>query len=172
MVVAIGSQTETVAPLSTDRRAASDAVERLQPWGTTPLYDAAAEAVDAIQAASGRRALIILSDGSDRYSRTTPADLIDHIRTTDVLVYPISVGRQRVPVFAELATVTGGRSFAAADQPTLDRALAEIASDLRFQYLLGYVPARPSSSPGWRSIRVMVNRADVRVRARDGYMAK
>ena len=45
-----------------------------------------------------------------------------------------------------------------------------IARELRSQYLLGYVPARaPASTTEWRAIDVKVNRAGVRVRARDGY---
>src|SRR5262245_16527967 len=57
MVVAIGSDTEVVAPLSTDHAAARAAIDRLEAWGTTPLYDAALVALDAIQSAKGRRAL-------------------------------------------------------------------------------------------------------------------
>ena len=41
MVVAIGGEIEVVAPLSTDHAAALAAIDRLDAWGTTPLYDAA-----------------------------------------------------------------------------------------------------------------------------------
>jgi hypothetical protein len=47
-----------------------------------------------------------------------------------------------------------------------------IAQELRTQYLLGYVPARPrTEGPGeWRAIRVEVRAPGARVRARDGYV--
>jgi Ca-activated chloride channel family protein len=173
MVIAIGSDTEVAAPLSTDRRAIFAAIERLDPWGTTPLYDATLVALDAIQSAKGRRALMLLSDGTDRYSDTNAADLVEQARRRDVLIYPVAIGPVRPPVFAELATATGGRSFFAREPRELNAIVTTIASELRMQYLLGYVPSRsPSEHPGWRAIDVHVNRADLRVRARDGYFAR
>src|SRR5207302_3096766 len=76
MAIAIGSDTSVVAPRSSDHRAALAAIDRLDAWGTTPLYDAALAAIDQIQAARGRRALVLLSDGVDRYSETSAAALI------------------------------------------------------------------------------------------------
>ena len=47
------------------------ALADLKPWGTTGLHDAIITSIDAIQAAKGRRALVLLSDGNDRYSTAT-----------------------------------------------------------------------------------------------------
>jgi len=154
MLVGIGSQTEVLAPLSRDRKAALAALDHLDPWGTTPLYDATLSAVDAIEPASGRRALILISDGSDRYSQTTATALLDRVRRKDVLIYPIAVGKTRDAVFVEMATVTGGRSFQVANASSLPGALTAIADELRFQYLIGYVPAAQGGRSGWRSIQV------------------
>jgi Ca-activated chloride channel homolog len=173
MVVAIGGETAIAAPLSPDRAAALAAIERLDAWGTTPLYDATLVAVDAIQPARGRRALVLLSDGTDRYSETRAADLVDRARRHDVLIYPVAIGSDRPPVFAELAAATGGRSFFVRDPAAINAAMVTIARELRFQYLLGYVPARePSGDPSWRTIDVTVRRPDVRVRAREGYVSR
>lgn len=173
MILAIGSETEVLVPLSVDRSSALAALDRLEPWGTTPLYDAARTAIDRIQQAAGRRALILLSDGDDRYSATSATDLLAFAREKDVLIYPIAIGKRRPAVFAELASVSGGRSFQAATAGALAAALATIARELRFQYLIGYAPAVSGSDrPGWRSIRVTVRRGGVSVRARDGYVAK
>ena len=173
MVLAIGSEVQTAAPLSTDRAAALDALKALDTWGTTPLYDAALEAIDAIQAAPGRRALILLTDGDDRYSQISASDLVTEARRRDVIVYPIATGRQRPAIFVELASVTGGRSFRADNRRQLEATVEAIARELRLQYLLGYTPARPADAqPGWRSIRVSVKKPDVRVRARDGYFVR
>jgi Ca-activated chloride channel family protein len=172
-VLAIGSTTDVIAPLSRQHAAAADAVRGLQPWGTTPLYDAAVAAIDAIQQASGRRALILVSDGSDRYSQTTAADLLAHARRSDVQIYPVILARRHPPALVELAAATGGRTVLVTDVATLPSALTTIARELRSQYLLGYTPAASDTGRReWRSIRVRVNRPDAAVRARDGYFSR
>jgi Ca-activated chloride channel family protein len=76
-------------------------------------------------------------------------------------------------VFAELAAVTGGRSFFPKNPRELPGVLDTIARELRFQYLLGYVPSHGAADPAaWHSIEVKVDRPDVRVRARDGYFGR
>ena len=174
MIVAIGSEIETLAPLSTDRAAQQRELGSLKPWGTTGLYDAIIESIDAVQSAKGRRALVLLSDGSDRYSKASASDALDRARRSDVMVYPIAVGAERPAVFAELASLTGGRSFQPRDPAALNTIMRTIASELRHQYLLGYTPSRPivAGDPQWRAITVRVNRSDVTVRARDGYTAR
>jgi Ca-activated chloride channel family protein len=173
MVVAIGGDTEIAAPLSLDHAAALAAIARLDRWGTTPLYDATLEALDAVQTAKGRRALVLLSDGTDRYSASSSAALLERARRQDVLVYPIAIGAARPPVFAELAAATGGRSFFDRTPAALQTTMTAIARELRFQYLIGYVPARAAAGqPQWRAIAVTVNRAGATVRARDGYFSR
>jgi Ca-activated chloride channel homolog len=172
MVLAIGSETTVAAPLGSDRRAALRAVDALDVWGTTPLYDATVAALDAIQPAKGRRALVLLSDGFDRDSRTSAADLIEAARRHDVLVYPIAIGDARPPLFAELAAATGGRSvFVRNAGHELGDQMHSIARELRFQYLLGYA-ARPGGAAGWHAIDVTVDRPVVRIRARGGYFSR
>ena len=80
----------------------------------------------------------------------------------------------RPALFAELSSVTGGRSFHVRDLKALDATLTTIAAELREQYLLGYSPSRPFTAGGeeWRSITVRVKRPGVNVRARDGYYVK
>jgi Ca-activated chloride channel family protein len=174
MVLGIGSEVEIVAPLSGDRAQQFDALARLDAFGTTGLYDAIVRAIDEVQVAKGRRALVLLSDGDDRYSRATAAEALDRARRADVMIYPVALGATRPPLFAELAALTGGRSFHARDPKTLTDTLRAIARELRQQYLLGYTPARAlvAGSNEWRSITVTVKRPGVQVRARDGYLVK
>jgi Ca-activated chloride channel family protein len=174
MLIAVGSTTDTLAPLSTNRREQLDALEGLDAFGTTGLYDSIVAAVEAIQPARGRRALILLSDGDDRYSKTTAAQTLERARAADVLIYPIALGRTRPQAFAELATLTGGRSFHVRDARQLPETLQAIISELRNQYLIGYSPTKApvAGSNEWRSIAVTVARPDVTVRARDGYLVK
>ena len=174
MIVAIGTEVEIAAPLSTDRQAQLRAIEGIQPWGTTGLHDAIIRSIDAVQAAKGRRALLLLSDGSDRYSQATAADALDRARRSDVMIYPIALGRTRPALFAQLATLTGGRSFQPKDAKQLNETVQIVAAELRDQYLLGYTPSRPivAGEGQWRSISVKVRRPDVTVRARDGYLSR
>lgn len=174
MILAVGSQVDVAAPLSTDRGAERAAVDRLDPFGTTGLHDAIIRAIDEVQPAKGRRALVLLSDGNDRYSQASAADALDRARRADVMIFPVAIGATRPPLFAELATITGGRSYHARDGAALADTLRGIARDLRQQYLLGYTPTRPpvAGSNEWRSISVAVRRPGAQVRARDGYLVK
>lgn len=171
MVLAIGSEVETITPLSNNRRAAYFAVEGLQPWGTTPLFDATMTAIEAIHGASGRRALVLITDGVDRYSKTTADAVIEGAQRKDVLVYPVVTGRTHSMIFGEMARVTGGRAVTVTSAQALPAALTSIARELRHQYLIGYAPSGEGGRSGWRSIGVTVKRPEWRVRARDGYYA-
>ena len=174
MVVAIGSEIEVLAPLARDRAAQQQALSALKPWGTTGLHDAIIESIDAVQAAKGRRALVLLSDGSDRYSKAPASAALERARRSDVMIYPVAFGRDRPPLFAELASLTGGRSFQPRDPAQLNTTMRTIANELRHQYLLGYTPARPivAGEEQWRTITVRIDRPGATVRARDGYLAK
>jgi Ca-activated chloride channel homolog len=173
MVVAISAEAEVIAPLSTDRAAQVKAVAQLDPWSSTALYDAIVASLDRLEPEPGRQALVIFSDGSDRYSRASQADVLARARRSTALVYPIALGKTRPPFLAEVAVLTGGRSFLIKDTRELEATLGTIARDLRHQYLLGYTPFRPIArgETGWRSIGVTLRtpRPGARVRARDGY---
>jgi Ca-activated chloride channel family protein len=171
-VIAISGQVETVAPLSADARPAREAVERLDPWSTTALHDAIVVAIERVQGGTGRRALVLLSDAGDRYSRRTVDEVLDAARRSDVLIYPVAIGRHTSTLFPELASLTGGRSFQVRKRDDAEATARTIVTELHDQYLLGYTPRRPASEGvgQWRSVRVEVKAPDVRVRARDGYM--
>ena len=172
MVIAISGEVEVVAPLSTDRAPQHDAIERLDPWSTTALHDAIIAAIDRVQAGTGRRALVVLSDGSDRYSEAGVEQVLERARAADVMVYGVALARTRPPLFVDLSVATGGRSFEAHDRRALEEAMRQIARELRHQYLLGYTPARPLTEGRgeWRSIRVEVDVPGGRTRARQGYV--
>ena len=174
MLVGIGSEIEVLAPLSSDRESQFRVLSALKPWGTTGLHDAVIQSIDAVQAAKGRRALVLLSDGSDRYSKATAAETVDRARRSDVMVYPIAIGGPRPELFAQLASLTGGRSYQPKTPADLNVIMRTIANELRHQYLLGYTPSRPivRGDEQWRPIVVRVNRSGVTVRARDGYLAR
>jgi Ca-activated chloride channel family protein len=173
MVVAINDGAEVIAPMGIDRVAQDRAIAGLDPWSTTALHDAVISALDHLAPEPGRQALIVFSDGSDRYSHASAGDVVERARRSQTMIYPIAMGKTRPPLLAELAVLTGGRSFLLRDARALDETLATIARELRHQYLLGYVPSNvaQTGSREWRSIRVDLRHArpGLRVRARDGY---
>ena len=171
VVIAIGSEVTLLGQPGAARAGQVAAVQGLTPWGTTALHDAIIAAIDAVDGATGRRALVILSDGDDRYSEASAAETLVRARRSNVMIYPIALGKARPALFAELSTLTGGRSFHAPDLAGLNGMLATIGRQLREQYLLGYSPSRTpvSGANEWRSIAVRVKKPGLSVRARDGY---
>jgi Ca-activated chloride channel family protein len=173
MVVAISSSADVIAPLSADRFTQARMISALDPWSTTALRDAIVASLDRLEAEPGRQALVLFSDGNDRYSSATESEVIARARRSNALIYPITIGKQRPAFLAELAVVTGGRSFLLTDATELEKTLSTIARELRYQYLLGYAPSDPIAEGvhEWRSIRVTLtgNHPGLRVRARDGY---
>ena len=173
MVIAIGGEADVIAPLTMDRVGQGYAIEALDPWSTTALHDAIIVTLDRLAPEAGRQALIVFSDGIDRYSRATAAQVVERARRSNALIYLIAFGKVRPPLLAELAVITGGRSFLLRDVRELDRTLADVARELRDQYLLGYASSDPiePDQPEWRAIRVAITKPGFRVRARDGYMS-
>ena len=173
MVLAISNEADIVAPLSSDREAQARAIAAVDPWSTTALHDAIIAALDRLEPEPGRQALILFSDGVDRYSSHTAAQVLARARRSNALIYPIAIGKNRPALLAELAVLTGGRSFQLRDARELEKTLALIARELRHQYLLGYTPSEPivRGEREWRSIdvRLRVPRPGLRLRARDGY---
>jgi Ca-activated chloride channel family protein len=174
--VAIGNEAEVIAPLSADRASQSKAIAALDPWSTTALHDAIVATLDRLEPEPGRQAIVVFSDGADRYSRHSAAEVMERARRSTALIYPIAFGKTRPALLAELAVLTGGRSFLLRDPRELEKTLATVARELRYQYLLGYTPEKPlqRGEREWRSIKVTLKgaRRDVRVRARDGYMTE
>ena len=95
------------------------------------------------------------------------------------------VGGRRAPqldavdlgVLRDLAEPTGGRAYLLEDahrdgRDLVDEAVAEVASELRQQYTLGYYPTNPATDGKFRRVQVRVAKPDYRVRAREGYSAR
>lgn len=63
---------------------------------------------------------------------------------------------------------TGGREYSFMSQADLERAIARIGAEIRSQYILSYTPNNKIEG-GFHSIKVVVNRPNLKVRTRPGY---
>jgi len=149
-------------------------VDRLAAWGGTALYDALVRSADILQKRTGRKAIIVFTDGDDQSSRTSADAAERRMQSSDAVLYVIGQGHSaRTPALRtrleRLARVSGGRAFFTEDISSLKKVFAEIVEDLANQYALWYTSDRPADN-SWRRIDVSV-RTKGEVRARQGYRA-
>jgi len=164
----------TLARRSTDQAARARAIERLAPWGGTALYDVIVHALGILGRQSGRRSLLVFSDGEDLSSRATSAAVIQRAEASDATIYVIGQGRAlKAPalqkLLRQLAAGSGGRAFFTDDDTKLESIFQEIVDDLRHQYLLGYSAPDHARNGEWHKIRVEIPGRGYQVRARLGY---
>ena len=119
-----------------------------------------------------RRALILVSDGEDRNSFYTEAQLFELLRESDVQIYVIGFiddldndagfirksPKSKSKAFLErLAADTGGRAYFPTSVGELPEVARSISSELRTQYSIGYLPPNNVTPGTFRNIKVMVN---------------
>jgi Ca-activated chloride channel homolog len=165
----------TLATNETDPAVRAKAVARLAPWGATALYDVIIRAVDMLGRKSGRKAVLIFSDGEDTASRSTLDDVERRLQESDAVVYSIGQGRgvsmERLKkVLQQVSKPTGGRALFTDRIDELKDAFKEILDELSNQYLLGYPPSNAARDGSWRRIKVEVA-GGYDIRARHGYRA-
>jgi Ca-activated chloride channel homolog len=151
------------------------AVARLAPWGSTALYDLVLRSIAMLGRETGRKALVVFTDGEDQGSHATIADVERALQSSDVTLYMIGQGRGVThealrTVMERLSKPTGGRALFTDNIDQLRGAFAQLLDELSNQYLLGYAPAGTPRDDSWRSIRVDVD-GHSEVRARQGYRA-
>ena len=138
---------------------------------------------------SGRKALILLSDGVDNGSKLTLSDAVEAAQRADTLVYGIlfadngmfgggfGSGRGRMggygvdgkKVLQTLSQETGGRFFEVSKKEPIEKVYEAIEEDLRHQYSLGYTPDRPTETRAYRKIHLVTRTKGLIVQTRDGY---
>lgn len=170
--------------------------------GGTELYDAVLLASDELmKKQTGRKALILLTDGVDNGSKVPLARAVESAQMADTLVYGIRIadpdangnnfGRRRggmygrgtpppyvygdrldgKKVLQRLCQPTGGAYFDVTGKQPIDAIYSQLQEELRNQYSLGYTSDRTGAGPGYRRIHVAVKRTGASVQTRDGYYA-
>ncbi len=77
MVWAIADGAEVIAPIDSPRESQVAAIAALFPWSTTALHDGVVAALDRLDPEPGRQAVVLFTDGADRYSTATAAAVLD-----------------------------------------------------------------------------------------------
>ena len=89
---------DLVQDWTSDRRALSWSLGRVNPNGGTAMYDAMAEAVPMAHGGRNRKkAVVIISDGNDTSSRVGVGEVRQLVRETEVLVYAVGIDGQGAP---------------------------------------------------------------------------
>jgi Ca-activated chloride channel homolog len=152
------------------------AVDRLAPWGGTALFDVIVRGVQLLSKQPGRRVLVVFSDGDDRTSHATIANVEAAMRSTDTTLFMVALGRgakeaQLRSGIQRLITLSGGRGLFVERSDDLEAAFAEIVVELSNQYLIGYQSTNTARDGSWREILIDLPGSGHTVRARQGYRA-
>jgi VWFA-related protein len=140
----------------------------------TSLWDAVIMGLFQFSGVSGRRAMVVLTDGDDTSSDNEFSDALGYARRMGVTIYTIGVELAATKItsrwqVSKLASVTGGKAFFVTQKSGLDDIYAEIDRELRTQYLLAYTSSSERPPDELRKIKVQVNRNKVKVRTITGY---
>src|SRR6266446_3702441 len=156
----------------------------------TALYDAIWQFCDEkMRSAQGRRALVIITDGDDTYSRADMNDAIDIAQRTETTIFAISTkaGLSGAVPGVEAGMVkdrgdkglermceeTGGAAFFTGDMLALERSFTKIARELRSQYLITYKSTNNLYDGSYRRVEVKLSSGhnNMKPRTKHGYKA-
>ena len=178
-LVAFNQQPKLVSDFTNESASIASQIALDQPNGRTAIYDAVYMGLQKMKDAhNDRKALILITDGEDNSSRYSSAEVKDLAREMDVPIYGIGeegeLGYGRYDV-QEIVEMTGGRAFFPRSFNDLDYYIDLIHSELRNQYVLGYVPTNKEHDGKWRKIQIKLDPPNglpkLAVHAREGYYA-
>jgi VWFA-related protein len=144
------------------------------PKGTL-LYDAVYLASDEILGKQvGRKAMVLLTDGEDEGSKLKLRDAIEAAQKADAICYVLLLHDPQYPVgygeMKDLTEATGGRVIEVNRPDKIGSAFAQISSELRSQYSIGYTPDDDKRDGTFRKIEIK-SKDGYKVQARKGYYA-
>jgi VWFA-related protein len=177
----VGKLEDALAYVDTETRSQL----RTQQGGGTLLYDAVIDASDEVMRKhSGRKALIVLSDGVDIGSYATLKDAVEAAQRADTLIYSIlysdpgaygvfgGAGGDGKRALERMSNDSGGSFFEVSKKQTVDQIFDILQQELRNQYNLGYVSDKPITISEFRIIQLMAMQKGMVVQARHQYWAQ
>jgi Ca-activated chloride channel homolog len=199
-LVCFANHPRLVADLSASPASLGDALEgyervrdkRLYPLlgpvedrtGGTAFYDALFHSARQVlgPVKSGRRALIVFSDGEDNASAHHMMDAIEAAQAENVLLFPIRYTETRngrlnarskygMSVMERMARETGGADFDAREKGLAEN-FRQIGEQLRSAYEMAYHSTNPERDGTFRKLRIEVKRPALQARAKTGYYAR
>jgi VWFA-related protein len=152
--------------------------------GGTALWHGVYYAAKQLKSATGRKAIVILSDGMDTGSDVPLTDVIEMAQSAEVVVYSIkyaspmrfislaaTIAQAVSRGLERVARETGGLSFPNPGSK-ISEVFGEIESDLRNLYVLGFTPPKDAHDGAFHKIAVTTDRPEATVRSRTGYWAR
>src|SRR5271155_443812 len=125
---------------------------------------------------TGRKVIVVFSNGPDNASIVPPEDVAELAQSTGIAIYMVSTQQAQLEpistaVFERMTAATGGKAYFAKSWKEEQRAFESIRDDLAHLYSLSYYPQQ-NPNRGWRSITVRLNPDKLKkchVRTRNGY---
>jgi Ca-activated chloride channel family protein len=188
----VSTTTELEQPFTSDISSLIRAIELFPPpEGATALLEGIVQAAEYIrESASGRRVIVIVSDGDDTKSDVTLDEAVRHLLSANCQVYVVKTtdfenfkrtGSRRGNAntrqltaerrMGEISRQTGGAVYSPIDERELDAAFQQISAELSQQYILSYYPDdEPDKRGQFREITLSLKkRPNLTVRTRKGY---
>lgn len=174
-LITFNQKINLVQAFSNDKEELQYNLAMQKPGGWTALYDAIYRGIDKVKEGKNeKKALILISDGGENRSRYNFGEVRDLAMESGVQIYAIGVDPSGYSTLKKIADVTGGRAFNP-QYAGIDYLISLIHTELRNQYLIGYVPTNETRDGKWRSIKVKINKPPgypkLSIRARNGYRA-
>lgn len=153
----------------------SEAVYKAEASGQTALYDSIVLGLYQFRATTGRKALVVISDGGDNHSWVDFETMLRYVRSSAVPVYVIAVNLGLTDFsikskLKELANDTGGEIFFTSSAQKIAEMVALIETELRSQYIVSYRTDSQRPEGEFREVKVVLNRPDIRLRTLRGYV--
>lgn len=183
MIVEFDSAVTLLQDFTNDPNKLAKQIRSMQAAGNTALYDAVVKTCDEkLIRETGRKTIVILSDGEDSASTETLERARAMALNADATIFSISINRggffgvggdTRIgdKVLTQLASETGGKALFPFQVEELDSAFREISQELRSQYNLGYISSNPLRNGSYRKIEVKVAEKNLKLNYRKGYFA-
>jgi Ca-activated chloride channel family protein len=178
-LVTFNQMPKLVTGFTNESAAIQNEISFKNPGGRTAIYDAVYMGLEQMKKAKNeKKALILITDGEDNSSRYSTAEVREFAKESDVQIYGIGEAGQLGYGKGEIQNIvamTGGRAFFPDSFNELDYYIDLIHSELRNQYVLGYVPNNKTHDGKWRRIHVKLEPPSglprLIVRAKEGYYA-
>jgi VWFA-related protein len=162
--------------MTSDRYRVVNGVRSTVAGDDAALYNSLLMTVKDAAVLTGRKAIVVFSNGPDNASSVPPEDVAELAQDTGTIIYIVSTRlAQDDPVsaaaFERVSRATGGKAYFAGNWRKEKEAFSSIQEDLSHLYSVSYYP-QDNPNRGWRSISVKLVGPGVekyRIRTRDGY---